>query len=161
MRRLGLGVLIALLAVTTAAYGQNEGKDASPSDYQPSEFPDWVRELRRAEIVGFGALPFTVFFAITIVDSYRYATHGWNPAYAPWPLKSAGAIAMTEIEAVTAFSTGVIAAAAVAALDWLLVRLRENKKATLTKYQGSPLIETRPYPGSGEAENGENSDGSP
>jgi len=66
--------------------------------------PQWVRDLRRWEIVAFGTIPFAMFFTTFGMDLYR-----WNKAngmefsdngrkYAPWPLKSSGAIGMESKE---------------------------------------------------------------
>ena len=60
--------------------------------------PQWVKDLRRGEIVFFGTLPFTVFYTRTIMSIIRMGQNNWDPRYAPWPFQSAGAVAMTNNE---------------------------------------------------------------
>jgi len=84
------------------------------SYFDLSGAPQWVKDLRRWEIVAFGTIPFAMFTATFGMDMYR-----WNKAngmdfsdsgrrYAPWPMKSAGAIAMEpgEIEKTLIIAAG-------------------------------------------------------
>jgi len=77
---------------------------ASPAEhvavpYGPAEFPDWQRDLRRAEILSFGALPFVTFVSSIYYDVYRYYSNDRQEGYLPWPLKkSENAIGLSEAE---------------------------------------------------------------
>jgi hypothetical protein len=84
--------------------------------------PQWVKDLRRGEIVAFGSFPFTVFFARTFMDLYRTADHGWDRRYAPWPFKAAGAVGMTDGELALMFTIAVSASLVISVADYLIVR---------------------------------------
>ncbi len=47
--------------------------------YKAEEFPSWALDLRRADIVAFGALPFTVFFAQFAIDGWRFSQNSLAP----------------------------------------------------------------------------------
>jgi hypothetical protein len=56
-----------------------------PKEYQKEEFPSWMLELRRAEIIAIGAFPFMFLFAGLGYDFYYYFYSGMNKQFAPWP----------------------------------------------------------------------------
>jgi len=71
------------------------------STYKSSDLPQWVRDIRRFDVITFGMFPFSMFFVTTVADMIR-----WRDAnnfdfseegrrYAPWPLKSATAVEMS------------------------------------------------------------------
>mgnify|MGYP001806204254 CR=1 FL=1 len=88
-------LMIAFLAPLCA-----ETADAhEPVPYEKDEFPDWVKDLRRAEIISFGSLPFVTFFASIYYDVYRYYDHNQEPGYEPWPFKNSNtAVGLSEDE---------------------------------------------------------------
>ncbi len=81
---------LLLLAVVLSSYIQAEDKaedkKEAKRDYVPydkNEFPLWARDLRRFEIVFFGTIPFSFFYASFGHSIYTYASSGWDPDYAP------------------------------------------------------------------------------
>jgi len=81
---------LLLLAVVLAPYVQAgdkaDEKKGSGRDYVPydvNEFPQWARDLRRFEIIFFGTVPFSFFYASFGYSIYTYASSGWDPDYAP------------------------------------------------------------------------------
>ena len=64
-----------------------ETEDAEPVPYSPDEFSPWQKDLRRAEIIAFGSLPFVTFMTSLGYDVFRYYTHNQREEYLPWPLK--------------------------------------------------------------------------
>ena len=111
-----------------------------------SGYPQWVRDLRRAEIVAFGSFPFTFFLTSTIVDTVRCATNNWDMRYAPWPFKSAGAIDMTWNQQVLTISVAVTSSVVIALVDHIIVRVKRNKqqREILSQPPGTPIITRRP-----------------
>ncbi len=136
LRRIGGTFVVWILLVGVfipPAFSQTSGTTApvvQPAPYQKDEFPRWALDLRRAEIVAFGVLPFTVFFTSFALDSYRFADHGWDFRYAPWPLKSAGAVLMDQNQMVGVFAAGVLGAALIALADYWIhgSKLRAQKQ---------------------------------
>ena len=63
-----------------------------PEPYRPEEFPDWALDLRRAEIVFFGSLPFSLFFTFEAYDLGRFVASGFDPLLAPWPMRAGSEI---------------------------------------------------------------------
>jgi hypothetical protein len=89
-----------------------------------------------------------MFFATEIVDTFRYVNHGNDGRYAPWPMKSAGAVSMTTDEAVTTILSAIGGAMLVSLADYLVVRHKRNKaeRELLKLPKGDPIIIRRPYP---------------
>jgi len=102
-------------------------KAKAPEPYKRSEFPQWALDLRRAEAVAFGSLPFTVFFAQTVVETYRSYKHDWDRAYAPWPVKTTGGVPLSSEEFGRTFAIGCAGAVVFAAVDHLLVVAKRKK----------------------------------
>ena len=96
-------------------------------------FPQWVKDLRRGEIVFFGTLPFTVFFTRTIMGVIRMSQHDWDQRYAPWPFQSAGAVAMSNNELIWMFSIAGSASLVFSVVDHLIVR-HKRKAAVVLDY---------------------------
>jgi hypothetical protein len=111
-------------------------------------FPLWVRDLRRAEIIAFGAFPFMIFFSSFAIDSYRTATHGWDLSYAPWPLKSAGAVDMTTDEHILTLTAAASGSLIIALADHLIVRYKRQKEEQERRAlpEGEAIILRRPWP---------------
>ncbi|MDR2210628.1 MAG: hypothetical protein LBO65_04060 [Spirochaetaceae bacterium] len=89
--------------------------------------PQWVKDLRRAEIVAFGSFPFTMFFTATFTDLYRCASHGWDRRYAPWPFKSAGAVSMDTGELRMMFTVAISSSLVISLVDYLIVRYKRSR----------------------------------
>ena len=102
IRRKRTALLLLLLAVPIFLLPAQTSISTPPTVFIPETAPQWVKDLRRWEIVVFGSFPFTMFTATFAMDMYRWANASdrgldFSDAgrrYAPWPLKSAGAIAM-------------------------------------------------------------------
>ena len=107
-----------------------------------STAPQWVKDLRRAEIVAFGSLPLTIFWTTFVIDMYRYGTHGWDTRYAPWPIKSSGAIDMTTSEMKMMFGIAISSSVLIAVADHIIVRYKRSKKRSV-----EPVIQRLQKPG--------------
>lgn len=108
-----------------------EKQDHTPVPYTKTEFPLWQRELRRFEILSFGALPFVTMLSFWGYDMIRAAKHPKDPGYYPWPLKSPDkAVPLTEKEQRTVFFTAVGLSIGVAVID---ITYRAIKRAVEKK----------------------------
>jgi hypothetical protein len=121
--------------------------------FDTSDFPQWVKDIRRFEIVAFGAFPFAMFTATFAMDTQRWASNGmdWSEEgrrYAPWPLKSAGAVKMTnkEYEMTMAIAAGLSGAIALA--DFVVVQIQRYsaRKRAENLPAGTPIIIKKPWP---------------
>lgn len=76
MRNALVGVLL-VCAIAAPVYAQSDGsertvvEDAEP--YTPDEFAPWLLDLRRAEIVAIGSVPFTMLASQLLYSIGRYA----------------------------------------------------------------------------------------
>ena len=100
----------------------------TPVPYGPAEFPEWQKDLRRAEILSFGSLPFVTFFSSIYYDVYRYFSHEGQEGYLPWPMKNAeSAIPLTEDEQKTIFFSAIGISIGVAIVDFSWRAIRRSK----------------------------------
>ncbi len=56
-----------------------------PDPYDFSEVPQWAKDVRRAEIITLGSLPFVTLGVTLSYSLYRYFSHGMDAAYFPNP----------------------------------------------------------------------------
>jgi hypothetical protein len=137
------------------------------TSFDTSGFPQWGKDLRRWEIVAFGSFPFAMFTATFAMDTTRWANHGmsWTDEgrrYAPWPLKSAGAIKMTnhEQEMTMAIAAGISGGVAIADLVIIQIKRHKARQRALSLPVGTPIISKRPWPeDSAEADDEAGADG--
>jgi hypothetical protein len=142
-------LLVALCAST--AYSQSSSAIGIPvktAETQKPALPQWARDLRRAEIIAFGAFPFMMFFATFSVDTYRSATHDWDSRYYPWPAKGPGAIAMDRDEHVLTLQIAIAGSLLVALADQIILQTKRARaeKQRLDLPEGDLIILRKPWP---------------
>ena len=113
-----LGILLLVAIVGPAS---TFAQERTPQPYTEDEFPQWLKDLRRAEIVFVGSFPITLFLTLETYDTYRFVATGFNPTYTPWPLGSGAPYVNGETPwlAVSALSLSLV----VAGIDFLIGRL--------------------------------------
>lgn len=94
------GIAIALLLIIPSLWCFSDDTTTPVAEpYGKDEFPAWLSDIRRAEIISFGIFPFATFFTSTYYGYYRYYQHDQAAGYEPWPLtNSETAIPLTEDE---------------------------------------------------------------
>lgn len=120
---------IALCAVLLLPLVAESESDLTPVPYGPAEFPEWQLNLRRAEILSFGALPFVTFFSSLYYNVYRYYDHDKQKEYLPWPLntgKDSVPLAEGEQKKILLYSAGI--SVGVAAFDFVWRTVRHEMK---------------------------------
>jgi len=144
-------IIFLFLSPVLRLHAQSSTSTTSTNTFDTADFPQWAKDLRRWDIVTFGVYPFALLITTTVSDLIRWNNfNGMNMSnrqYAPWPLKSAGAIEMTkgEYEKVLLQAAGV--AAAVACTDLVIVLIKRNKerKRTESKPRSTAVIDIKPY----------------
>ena len=120
-KRLRCTAFLVLCMMTVAQMpliADEKKEDHTPVPYTKEEFPLWQRELRRFEILSFGALPFVTLLSFWGYDMIRAARHPKDPAYYPWPFKQADkAVALTEKEQLGVFLTAAGISVTIALID--------------------------------------------
>jgi hypothetical protein len=125
-------LLCLLLMPAFHVLAQTQNTESSPA-FDTTDFPQWAKDLRRWEIVAFGTFPFTMLFTTTFMDIHRWnKANGMNFSeegrrYAPWPLKSAGAVSMTNSEMTRTIQIAAAASVALAFIDLIIVKAKEKK----------------------------------
>jgi hypothetical protein len=155
-----LFVLFAILALLFPAHSlrasgksQSGTRDGSQTG-EKDEFPQWARDLRRADIITFGSFPFTFFLAGIIVDTYRASRHDWDTRYGPWPVNMGGAVSRTTEEHLATISVAAGGAALVATADYIIQRVKREQAArnAARLTAPDPIIIRKPWPPGEEAE---------
>ena len=126
-------IVVLLLAVMSALNvpAQTGGTTTAPAP-QENETPQWLKDLRRWEIVLFGSFPFSLFTATFAMDMHRWrVANGLDFSdtgrrYAPWPLKSSGAIAMSSEDQKNTIWIAIGLSAGVAVADQVIVQVRRR-----------------------------------
>lgn len=97
--------------------------------YTKDEFPDWLHDLRRAEIVSLGSLPFVTLGVTLGYSLYRYFSHDMNPDYFPNPFaKSSSAARLTTDEQLGILFTSLGVSAAVGIADFTISTIQRHIK---------------------------------
>ncbi len=107
----------------------DDGQTLKPEPYGENEFPGWLKDLRRGEIIFFGSIPFMLFFSFESYDLYRYFSNGMNPGYSPWPFRGYNAIPYTDSEKAGILISSLSLSLIVAIGDYLLGLFGESKNS--------------------------------
>jgi len=120
---MALALLLAFVAFPPGAACE---ETRVPAPYKDEEFPAWLRDLRRAEVILVGSFPFTLFFTFETYDTYRYVANGLVPLYAPWPFRPGSAQVYSPDEKKWVAISAVTLSLAVAAADFIIGRIHER-----------------------------------
>jgi hypothetical protein len=144
-----LGLLLLILPFAIHAQTQTRTvNEISSFSIQPTEeeFPLWAKDLRRAEIITFGSLPFTMLFSTIAVDTYLMATHDWDIRYAPWPIRGAGAIEMSVDQRILTLGIALGSSILISVADNIIIQVKRSREAEKAAAlpAGDPIIIRRP-----------------
>jgi len=133
--------ILLFLIFLPGIFAQTTGNMTS-SQFDTSTFPQWARDLRRGEIIAFGAFPFAYFFANFSFDTYRWSNNGWDRRYAPWPIKGAAAIEQSQSEKFKVIGIAAGGACLIALVDYGIVRYKRSQKEKESRSlpAGTPII---------------------
>ncbi|MCL2800614.1 MAG: hypothetical protein FWD28_02525 [Treponema sp.] len=158
MKRIVFLLILFSLFFTSVynTYAQNNRlnvNEPTTVTFDPSEMSQWARDVRRFEIIAFGTFPFSLFVVSFVTDMIR-----WNNAngmdfseqgrrYAPWPLKSAGAIEMSNDEIFRTFFIAAGVSLTLALIDLIITNTKRNneRRRVESTPPGSIDIERIPY----------------
>jgi hypothetical protein len=100
------------------------------------KWPQWSRDLRRFDIVAFGAYPLAYLFSSIGYDTARWAKNGMDRTYAPWPAKPANAVAWKNGDYTNVMLIAGGVSLGIAAVDLTIVLIRRNKRAKELEARG-------------------------
>jgi hypothetical protein len=101
----------------------------APEEYKEEEFGPGLKALRRGEIILFGSVPLTLFLSYEAYDIFRYFAHERIATYAPWPFRSANAVAYQDWETTAVLVTAVSLSLTMALTDYLIGKALERRAA--------------------------------
>jgi len=153
-----------LFNLTYQAQAQSLSAD-KPTEANPLELPQWVKDFRRFDVITFGVFPFSIFFVTTVTDIIRWKNANnfsfseEGRRYAPWPLKSAGAVEMSNDDYARTILLAVGVSATIALIDLIIVKTKRAKERRRIESlpSGSIEINKTPY-GTQEAEDSADAD---
>ena len=141
-RRLAILVSLVLLASTPLAAAE---PTITIEPYTKDEFPGWLQDLRRAEIVSLGSLPFVTLGVTLGYSLYRYFSHGMDSNYFPNPFaKSSSAARLTTDEQLGILFTSLGVAAAVGITDFTISSIQRHQRKKAEIQRNSEGIEIIP-----------------
>jgi len=118
--------ILFLLPNNSFAQEKNKEDTHEPVPYTKEEFPKWMRDLRRAEIIFFGSIPFTMLAARVGYGTYRYYTNNRQSGYEPWPLQQEETkVPMNKEEKHEVLAVTVGLSLIMASVDFLLGKIEE------------------------------------
>ena len=135
---------LLLLCVIAFPCRAKEAKDTTPVPYTDDEFPQFMKDLRRAEIISFGALPFVTLTSTIVYSSARYAQHGFDSEYFPNPFAKASAsngYSTAEQAGILLTSAGISVGIGLTDLLVSVIRRKAAKKK-LERKEKAPIVVT-------------------
>ncbi len=120
-------ILISLLTVLTVSLVAQEGE----SEYEPyrdTEFPGWALELRRAEVLFFGSLPFTLLMSNVGFDLFTYVDNGFNAEYLPLFSPGSGGAPIASEERVYRIAAALTGSLLIALIDKIIGDIQDDKR---------------------------------
>lgn len=120
----------------------------TPEPYEKDEFPSWSIDLRRAEIVTLGSIPFVTLGTTTAYSFFRYAKNGFDSDYLPNPLaKSSAAANLNSDEQLGIFITTACISLLIGIIDFIISRVENSRAEETSEYerireQESIIVET-------------------
>ncbi|MGI0530283.1 hypothetical protein [Treponema socranskii] len=136
--------VLLLLCVIAFPCRAKESKDTTPVPYTDDEFPQFMKDLRRAEIISFGALPFVTLTSTIVYSSARYAQHGFDSEYFPNPFAKASAsngYSTAEQAGILLTSAGISVGIGLTDLLVSVIRRKVAKKK-LERKEKAPIVVT-------------------
>lgn len=121
-----IAAVLIICILSPVVFSQTPGE---PVPWGPADFPQWQKDLRRAEIIAFGALPFVTLIGSLVYDVLRYYQHDRQEGYLPWPLKKQNsAVPFTEDEQKNILITAAGLSVGVAATDFIVRYIRRQRQ---------------------------------
>jgi len=118
-------IILAFFSASVC-FGQTE-KASIPAPYEKDEFPGWMQDLRRGEIILIGSFPLNMFLSYEFYDIFRYFSNNLESSYRPWPFRTYDAVPYNSAENIGIIVSAVSLSLVIAAADYLIGKLIENR----------------------------------
>ena len=120
----GLKYLFILVLIFKSLSCFAQSSDTTPKPYEDTEFEQWKLDLRRFEIITFGAMPFITLDTIIIYSGIQWGMNGFSGAF-PNPFMAMSNYSQGEIIGiiVTSFTICVC----IAITDYIINKIKRDK----------------------------------
>lgn len=131
-------VLISLLSSSFPVFSE------TPEPYQKDEFPEILHDIRRAEIITLGSMPFITFSATLGYSFGKYASHNFDSSYFVNPFSSTDENSFSTDEQIGILLTSLGISAGIGLTDFIVHTIKRNNRQRKLKKQKNPEIQITP-----------------
>lgn len=131
-------VLISLLSSSFPVFSE------TPEPYQKDEFPGILHDIRRAEIITLGSMPFITFSATLGYSFGKYASHNFDSNYFVNPFSSTDENSFSTDEQIGILLTSLGISAGIGLTDFIVHTIKRNNRQRKLKKQKNPEIQITP-----------------
>lgn len=132
---------IAIAIVFSLIFSQSSVFAETAEPYKDDEFPTLLKDLRRAEIITLGTMPFAI-LNVTLGYSFgKYAAHGFDSNYFVNPFtKTSSENAFSTEEQITIILTSIGISVGVGLTDYIVHIVKRNSEKKAKKITSQPII---------------------
>lgn len=131
-------VLISLLSSSFPVFSE------TPEPYQKDEFPEILHDIRRAEIITLGSMPFITFSATLGYSFGKYASHNFDSSYFVNPFSSTDENSFSTDEQIGILLTSLGISAGIGLTDFIVHTIKRNNRQKKLKKQKNTEIQITP-----------------
>ncbi|MEW5814278.1 MAG: hypothetical protein AB1798_02640 [Spirochaetota bacterium] len=126
-------IFLLLIFSCSPLFSQGTEGIQTPEEYSPDEFPTWLKDLRRAEIILIGSVPVTLLFSSVFYQLFRYAKNGFTQEYAPSLFAGPVAVPLSEPEKRGVLIAGISISGFIALMDFIIGKVNASKHGKTDK----------------------------
>ncbi len=120
-------ILIFLLFSVSELFSDDDYADLLPEEYKEDEFPEYLRKIRRAEVIFVGSYPFSLLFTKIGFDLSSYIGSGFERSYAPQIFGGSIKEDPGNAETKKILLTSLYVSGAFAVIDYVIGEIKEKK----------------------------------
>ena len=137
--------MFSMLMVQSHGIFAADSASKTPEPYKPEEFPGWMHDLRRAEIITLGAMPFITFNVSLGYSFASYAMHGFDSNYFVNPFaNSSDDNAYTSDEQMAIIITSLCISTGIGITDFIVHAAKRNSAFRKQKNRNNGPIKINP-----------------
>ena len=131
-------VFILVISLGKISIFAEDAKTPVPVPYTDEEFSPWLKDLRRAEIITFGAMPFVT---LNVTLGF-WAMNGFDPALSPFAAADSTTSKYTNDQTLSILLTSFGICAGIGLADFLVHFLKTTNKTSNLKKKGNINLES-------------------
>jgi len=140
-----IAVVVLLFFINSLVFSADDiYKDLLPEEYGKNEFPQALKDIRRAEAILIGSYPFSMLFSKIGLDLYDYGSSGFNRKYAPSMFGGDPTIARASDDAEKVLLTALCISAGITVIDFIINKAKSKGKKHSANKPTVPNRESRP-----------------